>query len=236
MQTERFLIAGVSGSGKSIFTRALIAEASRLNKYDQLIIVNRKSELSDLVSPEARFAIDESISASKLSSILNGHKKVFFRVDGYDPREFLNALGTEIMKRSNILLVIEEASEFVPRGKAPKALFRILTAGRDKGHSVIAVTQMLQSEMAGVDLAFIQQSTKLVCFKLIGENDVSRVTALFPELGDQISFLKSHDHLPPEFAVKDMLTSRCGIMRRDPQNPTRRAFVDISRSQLSTGG
>jgi energy-coupling factor transporter ATP-binding protein EcfA2 len=231
MQTERFLVAGMSGSGKSIYARALAGNFSNAKKFDQLIIVNRKSEMSDLVSSGARYAIDESIRESMLTRILNQHKKVFFRVDGYDPREFLNALGNEIMRRRFILLLIEEASEFVPRGKAPKQLFRILTAGRERGHSVIAVTQMLQSAMAGIDLAFMQQATTLVSFRLQGENDVARLSEFFPELGEGVKTLKSHDGLPPEYGIKNMVTSRCGIMRRDPHNPTRRTFIELTRSQ-----
>jgi DNA helicase HerA-like ATPase len=231
MQTERFLIAGMSGSGKSSYARQLVKTATVQRKFDQLIFVNRKSEMSDLVSPGARYAIDESINERKLTSILNQHKKVFFRVDGYDPRAFLNALGNEIMKRKFILLVIDEAHEFLPRQQAPKSIFRVFTAGRALGHSVVAITPMLQSAMMGVDLVVLQQCTTLVSFRLQGENDVKRLVEFFPELGERVKALKSHDGLPPEYAIKNMVTSRCGIMRRDPHNPTRRTFIELTRSQ-----
>jgi hypothetical protein len=221
----------MSGAGKSkSYVRPLISTLQRKRKTRRLVIINRKQEFSDLVPEKARFMVDESIHPDRLHKMFRTHQGgLFFQITGYDPRPFLDTLGTEIMKWRDVTLLIEEASEFVPRGKAPKAIFRTLTAGREQNINVIAVTQMLQSQMAGVDLAFIQQCSKLVLFRLQGENDLERANALFPELGEGVSRLKSHDGLPPEYAVKDMLTHECGVYRRDPVRPTTLVWHDLTQ-------
>lgn len=210
-QTNRIVIAGMTGGGKSYYARRII-RAMR-GRYKQLVIINRKRELSELT--EAAYIVDEQ---GDPCNVLEQHKRLFFQVDGYDPRPFLDNLGGCLMKRSNTLLVIDEAWEFFSRGRVSRPLFRVLTGGRELGHSIIFVTQMLKSASGGIDLGVLQQATHLVVFRMQGENDVERVRAYFPELGDDVTRLARPERgRPPEYAVKNLMTGRSGVMRRTPR-------------------
>jgi hypothetical protein len=228
MNTVRILIAGMSGSGKtSNATRPLVKKFIREGRYHQLVIVNRKAELADLC--EKAYAVDESADPGKA---LNRYSRVFFRVDGHNPTPFLDALGTELLTRRNCLVVFVEAYEFLPRGRVSKPLFSVITRGRALGHNMIFDTQMLQSAMGGIDVGVIQQCTHLVTFKLQGEPDVKRSVALFPELGEGVTRLaRPLDGLPPEFAVRDMSTGRCGVLVRSSSNPKKRIYKDLTYAE-----
>lgn len=141
-QTFRILIVGKSGSGKSTLARQILLRM--MGRFRKLVIVNRKTEFSDLC--EARFRVKEEGDPSRA---LRRHSRVFFHVTGYDPRSFLDALGAEIMRQRDVLLLVDEAYHFFPRGAVPKGLFEVLTGGREAGHNAIFVTQMLQGLTGG---------------------------------------------------------------------------------------
>ena len=217
-QTVRIVIAGMSGGGKSFLARRVVL--SMAGRYRQLVIVNRKRELSELT--EAGYIVDEKGDPER---VLRRHRRVFFQVDGYDPRPFLGALGASLMRREDVLLVVDEAWEFFGRGKVARALFRVLTGGREQGHNIVFITQMLKSSSGGIDLGVLQQATHLVVFRMQGENDLDRVQAFFPELGDRVSALARPEATgPPEYAVKNLMTGRAGLLLRDPLDPLRRAW------------
>lgn len=217
-QTLRVLIAGISGGGKSTLARELITAFE--GRYRQLVIVNRKSEFAELC--DKAYSVDER---GDPELALRRYRKVFFRVDGYDPRPFLDALGMAVMRRREVLLVVDEAYEFFQRGRVPKALFRVITGGRELGHNCIFVTQMLQSASGGIDLAVIQQCTHLVLLRLQGENDLARARANFPELGERVLALRRPERgLPPEVAVKNMLTGEAAMARYPYPSAKRRVW------------
>lgn len=223
-QTRRIVVAGMTGGGKSTYVRSVIRAFA--GKYRQMVIVNRKSELAELC--EKRFVVEE---AGDPERALRKFRRVFFRVDGVDPRPFLDSLGTAIMRRRDVLLVIDEAYEFLPRGRSPKQLFRVFTGGREQGHNVVVSTQMLKSASGGIDLVVLQQASDVVLFRLQGSNDVDRATELFPELGPRIAALARPEAgpppLPPEVAARDMIRGRAAIALRDPRDPTRRAWHEL---------
>ena len=221
-QTPRILVNGITGSGKSVYSRQMIQALT--GKYRQMIIVNRKSEFADLC--EKRFIVDED---GNPETALRKYRRVFFRVDGIDPRPFLNKLGDAIMKRRDVLLVIDEAHEFLPRGRAPKRLFRVFTGGREQGIITLMITQAMKSQGAGIDLVVQNQMSHLVLFRLQGEGDLARADELFPELrGRAASLALPHDGLPPELAVRNMALARAEIAERDPQRPSVRAWRELS--------
>lgn len=223
-QTSRIVIAGMTGGGKSYLARQIIAQME--GRYRQLVIVNRKRELAELT--DAAYIVDETGDPAKS---LRRHRRVFYQVDGYDPRPFLDNLGMEIMQRRDVLVVIDEAWEFFGRGRVPRGLFRVLTGGRERGHTTIMVTQMLKSASGGIDLAVFQQATHVVLFRLQGNNDLERVMEYFPELGDRVTQLQRPEGgLPPEYAVRNMLTGAAGLVLRDDSNPRRRVWLPLSEA------
>ena len=220
-QTFRILIVGKSGSGKSTLARQIVRAME--GRFRRLVIVNRKTEFGDLA--EARFRVGEE---GNPGPALKRHTRVHFHVTGYDPRRFLDALGQEVMRLKDVLLVVDEAHQFFPRGQVPRGLFEVLTGGREAGHSVIFVTQMMRGAVGGIDPGVRRQASHLVTFRVSEPNEVRAVAEMFPELGERVRLLKRPDDgLPPEYGVKDLDRDRAGLVLRDPRNPQRRVFVPL---------
>lgn len=224
-QTNRIVIAGMTGGGKSHLARQIVSRME--GRYRQLIIVNRKRELAELT--EVGCIVDEE---GDPSAVLAKHRAVFFQVDGYDPRPFLDTLGAALMRRRDALVVIDEAWEFFGRGRVPRGLFRVLTGGRELGHSMIFVTQMLKSASGGIDLGVLQQATHMVLFRLQGDNDLERVQEYFPELGDRITQLRRPEAgLPPEYAIRNMTTGAAGVALRNAHDPRQLVWLTLSGTE-----
>lgn len=221
-QTFRLLIVGKSGSGKSTLARSIIERME--GRYEQLIIVNRKREFAELA--EGRYSVGEK---GDPWPALKRQRRVMFQINGYDPRDFLDELGGAIMRLRNVLLVVDEAYHFFPRGQVPKGLFEVLTGGRELGHNAIFITQMLQGAVGGIDPGVRRQATHLITFRVSEPGDVKAVSEHFPELGERVSQLaRPDDGLPPEYAVKNMDNEQSGIVMRNPHNPRQRIWLWLS--------
>jgi len=221
-QTFRLLIVGKSGSGKSTLAREVIRRME--GRYRHLVIVNRKTEFAELA--QGRFRVSET---GDPGPALRKYRRVIFHVTGYDPRPFLDALGQEIMRLRDVLLVVDEAYHFFPRGAVPRGLFEVLTGGRELGHSVIFITQMIQGATGGIDPGVRKQASHLVTFRVTEPNDVRAVAEHFPELGERVRDLKRPEGgLPPEYAVKNLDREEAGLVLRDPRDPRRRVWVRLT--------
>jgi energy-coupling factor transporter ATP-binding protein EcfA2 len=221
-QTFRILIVGKSGSGKSTLARELVRRMEA--RYCRLIIVNRKTELAEFC--QGRYRVRED---GDPGPALKRHRRVMFHVTGYDPRPFLDALGQELMRLKDALLVVDEAYHFFPRGAVPKSLFEVLTGGRENGHNVIFITQMLQGLAGGIDPGVRKQASHLVTFRVTEPNDVKSVSEHFPELGERVRTLKRPEGgLPPEYAVKNLDNEEAGLVLRDPRAPQKKVWVRLS--------
>jgi DNA helicase HerA-like ATPase len=221
-QTFRLLIVGKSGSGKSTLAREVIRRME--GRYRHLVIVNRKTEFAELA--QGRFRVSET---GDPGPALRKHRRVIFHVTGYDPRPFLDALGQEIMRLRDVLLVVDEAYHFFPRGAVPKGLFEVLTGGRELGHNAIFITQMIQGATGGIDPGVRKQASHLVTFRVTEPNDVRAVAEHFPELGERVRDLRRPEGgLPPEYAVKGLDREEAGLVLRDPRDPRRRVWVRLT--------
>uniref|UniRef100_A0A7C5VEP1 AAA family ATPase n=1 Tax=Thermus caliditerrae TaxID=1330700 RepID=A0A7C5VEP1_9DEIN len=221
-QTFRILIIGKSGSGKSTLAREIVRAME--GRFRRLVIVNRKTEFWELV--EGRYRVGEE---GDPKAALKRHSRVHFHVTGYDPRPFLDALGQEIMRLKDVLLVVDEAHQFFPRGQVPKGLFEVLTGGREAGHNVIFVTQMMRGAVGGIDPGVRRQASHLVTFRVSEPNEVQAVAEMFAELGERVAGLKRPEGgLPPEYGVKDLDRDRAGLVLRDPRDPRRRVYVPLA--------
>ncbi len=221
-QTFRLLIVGKSGSGKSTLAREVIRRME--GRYRHLVIVNRKVEFAELA--QGRYRVSE---AGDPRPALKRHRRVIFHVTGYDPRPFLDALGQELMRLRDVLLVVDEAYHFFPRGAVPKGLFEVLTGGRELGHNALFVTQMIQGTTGGIDPGVRKQASHLVAFRVTEPNDVRAVAEHFPELGEKVRELKRPEGgLPPEYAVKNLDREEAGLVLRDPRDPRQRVWIRLA--------
>jgi DNA helicase HerA-like ATPase len=217
-QTFRILIVGKSGSGKSTLARQIIRRME--GRYRHLIIVNRKREFAELA--EGRYTVREE---GDPTPALRQHRRVIFQVTGYDPRPFLDQLGQAIMRLRDVLLVVDEAHHFFPRGQTPKGLFEVLTGGREYGHSAIFITQMLQGATGGIEPGVRRQASHLIVFRVSEPREVQAVSDMFPELGEGVRTLaRPEGGLPPEYGIKDLDRDFAGVVRRAQQG---RVFVRL---------
>jgi DNA helicase HerA-like ATPase len=218
-QTFRLLMVGKSGSGKSALARQVIR--SMEGRYRHLIIVNRKREFAELV--QGRYTVREDGSPAPA---LKQHRRILFQVTGYDPRPFLDQLGQTIMQMQDVLLVMDEAHHFFPRGQTPRGLFEVLTGGRELGHSTLFITQMLQGATGGIEPGVRRQASHLVTFRVSEPREVQAVSDMFPELGEGVRTLaRPENGLPPEYGIKDLDRDYAGVVRRTQAG---RAFMRLS--------
>ena len=72
------------------------------------------------------------------------------------------------MVRRDALVAIDEGSRFFPAGQAPRCLFEVLTGGRERGHNLIFVTQMLRGSGGGggIDVGIRRQMSHLISFRM----------------------------------------------------------------------
>ena len=220
-QTNRILICGKSGSGKTTLAKQVIKQM--LPRAKQLIIVNFKTDLAELVPAQARFTVNDAGNPSKA---LREHKRVFFQVTGYDPRAFLNALGREVMQRRDCLLVFDEAHWFWMRGKLPLELYRVLTAGRSLGHNLMIITQALTSSSFALDTSVIKQCSHYVFFRLSERNEVKAALEYIPEGAPFLENLgRPDDGGAPEYLVRYSDGGKSGLVRRISGNIKKTEFV-----------
>ncbi|MCX7784603.1 MAG: AAA family ATPase [Meiothermus sp.] len=217
-QTFRMLIVGKTGSGKSTLARQIIQRMK--GRYRHLIIVNRKREFAELA--QGRYTVGET---GEPWTALKQHRNVMFQVTGYDPRPFLDSLGQAIMRLRDVLLVVDEAHHFSPRGQTPKGLFEVLTGGREYGHSAIFITQMLQGATGGIEPGVRRQASHLITFRISEPREVQAISDMFPELGEGVRALaRPEGGLPPEYGIKDLDRDFAGVVRRANQG---RVFVRL---------
>lgn len=217
-QTFRILIVGKSGSGKSTLARSIIQRMQ--GRFRHLVIVNRKREFAELA--QGRYTVGEE---GDPWAALKKHSRVIFHVTGYDPRPFLDSLGQAIMRLRDVLLVVDEAHHFFPRGQTPKGLFEVLTGGREYGHNAIFITQMLQGATGGIEPGVRRQASHLITFRVSEPREVQAVGDMFPELGDRVRTLaRPENGLPPEYGIKDLDRDFSGLVLR---TQTGRAFMRL---------
>lgn len=217
-QTFRMLIVGKSGSGKSTLARQIIRRME--GRYRHLIIVNRKREFAQLA--QGRYTVGET---GEPWTALKQHRNVMFHLTGYDPRPFLDSLGQAIMRLRDVLLVVDEAHHFFPRGQTPKGLFEVLTGGREYGHSAIFITQMLQGATGGIEPGVRRQASHLITFRVSEPREVQAISDMFPELGEGVRALaRPEGVLPPEYGIKDLDRDFAGVVKRANQG---RVFVRL---------
>lgn len=206
-QTLRFLVVGMSGSGKSHLTRDLIAHLE--GRYRYLVVVNDSMELSEGCAAKVPIRDENVGDAWRLVDLIRDAGSAHFEILANDPRPFLERLGDAVLELGDVLLVLDEAHEWIPSNRPPAALVRCYKQGRKHGVHIIAVTQSLvRTSTTGLDANAIRQSTHLITFQLAEHNEVARIREVMPELGDRVADLAPPgDGRPPEYAVRDVRRS-----------------------------
>lgn len=204
-QTNRVLIVGMSGSGKSHLIRDQLIPAYE-GRYRHRVVVNDSEELSEGC---VRLTVTEDNAGGTwhLAPLIRDAGNLHVQMLANDPRDFLEPLALAVLELGDVLLVLDEAHEWVPTHRPPAGMIRLYKQGRKEGVHIIAATQSLvRSDTAGLAQDAVRQSTVLVMFQQVDAREVARVREVFPELGDRVRDLQPPGAAgePPEYAVRDM--------------------------------
>lgn len=175
MQNRRWLIVGITGSGKTYFTIYLIKKYVALKQRKYIVVVDStdalKKDLPWLKHCEVK---PSDYSTIDFEAIIINSKAVLFEVSGLLPEQdvlFMDALCSSVMNVGNTLLVVDEAHRYLPRDKPSDQFLILLREGRKQYVDSIMVTQF------PVDLNLIarRQANSLVAFKLLDDTDTAKV-------------------------------------------------------------
>lgn len=203
MQNRRWLIVGITGSGKTYFTVYLVKQYIRLKQRKFIVIVDStdalRKDLPFLKHCEVR-PLDYSYI--DFEEIITVHKNVLFEVSGLLPEQdvsFMDALCSSVMTVGNTLLVVDEAHRYLPRDKPSDEFLILLREGRKRYVDTIIVTQF------PVDLNLIarRQANSLVVFKLLDDRDTEKVAYYLELEPENIRDLDLYD-----FILKDRNSGR----------------------------
>lgn len=196
-QAGNWLVIGSSGSGKSVYLdRLLSAYAGR---YRYLVVINTTSQLAEHCRRREYVPLEKlalPYDPAKLAELIRAHGSVHFELAPGDAAEgFLDRLGQACMAlgeyetdECRVLIVMDEARYWVKKGAMPRGLERCEAEGRKFGVDIIKATQRLGSSgVDTVDLAAVNQITRLAVFPLAELNQRKRVQEMFPDLPDPSS-------------------------------------------------
>lgn len=175
MQNRRWLIVGITGSGKTYFTIYLIKKYVALKQRKHIVVVDStdalKKDLPWLKHCEVK---PRDFSTINFEGGIRKFQYLLFEVSGLLPEQdvlFMDALCSSLMRVGNTLLVVDEAHRYLPRDNPSDQFLILLREGRKEFVDTIMVTQF------PVDLNLIarRQANSLVAFKLLDDTDTKKV-------------------------------------------------------------
>lgn len=227
--TNRWLIIGESGSGKSRLAADLIDRYRRAGKRRHVVMLTLGAASESELTRHARAVVelDDDAAAQPISyrALIEAEQRVLFEVTTVDPSPALERIAGAVMELGNTLIVIDEAAELVNQ-RAPQRVLSLWTRGRVRCVDIIAIAQSIKQRPAlGLNAVAINRSTVLVAFQFSDSNELADLRTRFPHTGDMIQALRSpRDGKAPEYAVRDALTGReCVYLREGPHIPQQEA-------------
>lgn len=151
---DRVLIAGATGTGKTVFARELTKHAGRL------------------------IALDSKASLSWLPVMARADRRRLLSGDPVRARVIIETLEDaehalrDIYEAGNVTVYVDEVYGVVPPGKAPGFyLSAVWTRGRERGIGAVAATQ----RPAWVPLFILSEANVYVMFRLMLDKDKRRM-------------------------------------------------------------
>ena len=208
MQNRRWLIIGITGSGKSYFCDYLIDKYMALEQRRNLVIVDStdayKKEIPYLQHCEVR-PLD--YSQIDFERIIREKQYVLFEVSGLLPEQdvqFMDALCTSVMNVKDTLLVVDEAHRYLPLYHPSSQFLILLREGRKHYVDTVIITQF------PVDLNLIarRQANSLVVFKLLDDTDTEKVAYYLELKPEQIRDIGLYDFLLKDRNTGELVKGR----------------------------
>ena len=208
MQNRRWLIVGITGSGKSYFVVYLINKYVSLKQRKNIVIVDStdayKREIQYLKHCEVR-PLD--YSQIDFERIITENQYMLFQVSGLLPEQdvlFMDALCSSIMNVKDTLLLVDEAHRYLPLYNPSEQFLILLREGRKYYIDTIIVTQF------PIDLNLIarRQANSLVVFKLLDDTDTEKVAYYLELKPEEVRDLELYDFLLKDRNTGEMIKGR----------------------------
>jgi len=208
MQNRRWLVVGITGSGKSYFVSYLVNKYVTLTQRKHVVIVDStdayKKDLAFLKHCDVK-PLD--YSRIDFARVTTEAQYVLFEVSGLLPEQdvaFMDALCRSIMNVEDVLLVVDEAHRYLPLYNPSKEFLILLREGRKYYIDTIIVTQF------PIDLNLIarRQANSLVVFKLLDDTDTEKVAYYLELRPEDIRDLGLYDFLLKDRNTGEMIKGR----------------------------
>lgn len=175
MQNRRWLILGITGSGKSYFASYLISKYVSLKHRKYLVIVDSTDSYRESLSWLNHCNVSPvDFSGIDFEKIITESQFTLFEVSGLLPDQdvaFMDALSQAIINIGDVLLVVDEAHRYLPLYNPSDKFLILLREGRKYYIDVILITQF----PTDLNLIARRQSNSLVIFKLLDNTDFDKL-------------------------------------------------------------
>lgn len=233
-----WLFLGTTGSGKTTEATTVIRQYVKKPKY--FVAVNSSEQLAEFARVRVVISsadLERNWTARELAEMIRRAGAIHFEVSpGADPKRikaWMDALGAACMllgqpgtDRCILLLVIDEASNYLSREVFSRGMRRVVAEGRKFGIDGIFILQQLTGVGGdALDMTVRRMVNVLVVCGMDEPNECARVVATWPELRDP-STLRMPDPergIPGEYQIRDRLTRRAALIRVDPSTGRRHA-------------
>lgn len=206
MQNRRWLILGITGSGKSYFSSYLISKYVSLKHRKYLVIVDSTDSYRESLSWLNHCNVSPvDFSGIDFEKVITESQFTLFEVSGLLPDQdvaFMDALSQAIINIGDVLLVVDEAHRYLPLYNPSDKFLILLREGRKYYIDVILITQF----PTDLNLIARRQSNSLVIFKLLDNTDFDK---LYLEIRpEHIIDLELYDFLLKDRNTGDMIKGR----------------------------
>lgn len=187
---NRWLIAGVSGTGKSWFSLWIISQYVRLRKRSFYVFLSdnardyNKENHTPAIRPAAHgfklvtYTNEHAKRAWDWGKILRKHQRLYIEtanlVDA-EMKSLVNSLSMAFWRLGSGLFAVDEAWQFLSHTNPPLEFERLSRGGRKMGVDVMVITH----RVVDIHPRILNSLNLIVSFRLTEKNDVERVARYF---------------------------------------------------------
>jgi hypothetical protein len=187
---NRWLIAGVSGTGKSWFALWLISQYIRLRKRSFYVFLSDnardydKANHTPAIRPAANgfklvtYTNEHAKRVWDWEKVLRQHRRLYIETANLlddEMKALVNSLSMAFWRLGSGLFAVDEAWQFLSHTNPPLEFERLSRGGRKMGVDVMAITH----RVVDIHPRILNSLNLIVSFRLTEKNDVERVARYF---------------------------------------------------------
>jgi KaiC/GvpD/RAD55 family RecA-like ATPase len=187
---NRWLIAGVSGTGKTWLALWIISQYVRLRKRSFYVFLTdnardyNKTNHTPAIRPAANgfqlvtYTNEHATRAWNWEKVLRKHNRLYIETANLledEMKVLVNSLSKAFWRLGSGLFAVDEAWQFLSHTNPPLEFERLSRGGRKVGVDVMAITQ----RVVDIHPRILNSLNVIVSFRLTEKNDVERVSRYF---------------------------------------------------------